>query len=86
MGGTALAGIARHVDIPRRAAGGGASGPTVVGERGWEIVDLPAGSRVRSHAESVASVAQAGPQVVHAHLHVDGRELASVLIDLAGMN
>lgn len=86
VGGTALAGIARHVDIPRRAAGGGASGPTVVGERGWEIVDLPAGSRVRSHAESVASVAQAGPQVVHAHLHVDGRELASVLIDLAGMN
>lgn len=86
VGGTALSGIARHVDIPRRAAGGGASGPTVVGERGWEIVDLPAGSRVRSHSESVAAMAtaSAAPQVVHAHLHVDGRELASVLIDLAG--
>lgn len=30
-------------------------GPAIVGERGWEIVDLPAGSRVTPHDEAVRS-------------------------------
>lgn len=84
-GGTALAGIANVLNLPRRAVGGGAAGPTVVGERGWEIVDLPAGSRVRSHSESVAAMAgSSAPTVVHAHLHLNGREIADALVDVQG--
>jgi phage-related protein len=42
--------------IPGRAAGGLASGITLVGERGPEIVNLPPASRVYSNAESRAMV------------------------------
>lgn len=36
--------------LPRRAAGGPAMGPTLVGERGPEIVNLPRGSNITSNA------------------------------------
>lgn len=39
-------------NIPGRAAGGWASGLTWVGERGPELVNLPSGSYVNSHAQS----------------------------------
>jgi hypothetical protein len=38
--------------ISFKASGGFGQGMTVVGERGFELVDLPAGSKVHSHTQS----------------------------------
>jgi hypothetical protein len=47
--------------IGHSASGGAASGLTVVGEQGWEIVDLPVGSHVYSNAQSKSMLTQAAP-------------------------
>jgi hypothetical protein len=46
--------------LPHKAAGGSASGLTVVGERGPEVVDLPAGSFVHTANESRALMSGPG--------------------------
>lgn len=51
-----------------RATGGMASGLTVVGERGPELVNLPRGSRVHSNAESRRMVGRGGINItINAH-------------------
>ena len=51
-----------------RATGGMASGLTVVGERGPELVNLPRGSRVHSNAESRRMVGSGGINItINAH-------------------
>jgi hypothetical protein len=73
-----------------RAAGGTAGGRTLVGEQGFEFVDLPPNSHVYTHAQSMA-MASAGPPassataeqppiVVEAHFYLDGQELHGGLL------
>lgn len=77
--------------ITGSASGATSSGLTWVGEQGPELVNLPAGSRVWSNADSTRSNAQAGPSfggrnAGNAHmplivkLVVDRRELGSVIV------
>lgn len=65
------------------AAGGIRSGGTLVGERGWEILDLPPGTRVTSHADSVRrmteSTGRSGPVDVMLHVSSDDPALLSML-------
>ncbi|HEX2657861.1 MAG TPA: phage tail protein [Polyangia bacterium] len=79
--------LKKVLGIKGKAAGGvSGGGLTAVGERGWELLDLPAGSRVRPHGDS-RRIMQApagggwggGPFVVQ--LHIGGRHLADVMID-----
>lgn len=64
-------------------SGGVRSNLTMVGEDGPELVDLPAGSRVRSNQDSRRMVGggptEAGPMVVQ--INVDGRMLAEALVE-----
>lgn len=62
------AGWTSGFDLPIGGAAAGTSfasgGPTVVGERGWEIVNLPRGSQVIPHEQSMAMARQGrGPTV-----------------------
>lgn len=69
--------------LSRAATGGARGNMTLVGEQGAEIVDLPPGSRVRSHGDSMRALSGAGggmePIVVN--LVVDGKVLASAMVE-----
>lgn len=70
--------------IPYLATGGIASGLAVVGERGREIVNLGAGSKVSpsSNTEGMLSQAARGDsRPIQVNLELDGRQVASILID-----
>jgi hypothetical protein len=68
-----------------RAAGGRAGGPTMLAEQGYELIDLPEGSYVNTHAQSVARMSAATgpaaapasdqPIVLEAHLYIEGQEM-----------
>ena len=60
--------------IPGLASGGIASGLTVVGEKGPELVNLRPGSRVHSNAKSRKMTSGGGNTI---HVHVNGRVGAS---------
>lgn len=70
-------------DIPYLARGGIASGMAMVGERGRELVNLPAGSHVRSNADTERILrgkgGSGGP--THVHLHLGDREIGEWIID-----
>lgn len=77
-GGLASGGIARA------ASGGGRGGLTWVGEHGPELLDAPAGSRVRSNSDSRRLLAESNQTsfgVIVAQLIVDGKKMAEQLID-----
>lgn len=70
------------------AAGGGPrSGLTLVGEQGWELLDLPAGSRVRTHGDSRRMLAAASgggggvQRPIELVVNLDGRTVARQLVD-----
>lgn len=65
------------------ATGGVRSNMTMVGEQGVEMVDLPAGSRVRSNPDTRRLLGQGGGGggVMQVNLVVDGKRLASVMVD-----
>jgi hypothetical protein len=67
--GVAIGANGRITRPDHAMAGGWAQGPTVVGEAGIELVDLPAGSYVHPHGETTRMLAGAGPATtVHVHL------------------
>jgi hypothetical protein len=71
-------------NILKRASGGPASGWTLVGERGPELLRLPSGSRVFNNAESREMTAQQGGNVFHVYIqhwenHGDPRETLAAL-------
>lgn len=61
---------------PRYARGvkGHGGGPAIVGEEGWEIVDLPRGSNVYSHQQSKQMVGVGGGTHIHFHGPVYGMD------------
>jgi hypothetical protein len=68
------------------ASGGGRSGLTMVGERGPELLDLPAGTSVHTAGDSMRMLAAAagagqGAQPLVINLELDGERLATVLAD-----
>lgn len=65
------------------ATGGVRRNATMVGEHGPEIVDLPAGSRVRSNSDTRRILGQGGGQSVpiQVNLVVDGKTLATAMFD-----
>lgn len=76
-----------HGGIIGAAGGGPRSRMTLVGEQGPEILDLAPGSRVRSNPDTKRMLAgghastAAGGQPLQVNLIVDGKTLASVMID-----
>jgi hypothetical protein len=60
-----------------KASGGDAFGPTVVGERGIEFLNLPRGSSVSSNAQTNSIIAMANKQVI-AELQGMNKELRSL--------
>ena len=68
---------AKLATIGFKASGGNASGPTVVGERGIEFVNLPAGSNVSSNSQTNSIIALANRQVI-AELRSMNKELRSL--------
>jgi hypothetical protein len=57
-------------------------GPTWVGERGKELLNLPRGSQVLSHRKSMALVEGGTRQPIQVNLLLDRRTLASVLVEM----
>jgi phage-related protein len=70
-------------NIPYLARGGIGSGLAMVGERGRELVDLPAGSRVRSNpdTERIMSRGKGGMAPFVVVLKVGDKSLGEVIID-----
>jgi hypothetical protein len=57
---------------------------TLVGEAGPELVSLPAGSHVKSNPDTRRAMAGSGGgggQPIQVNLVVDGKKLASVMVD-----
>lgn len=72
------------VGMAAAATGGVRSNMTMVGEQGVEIVDLPAGSRVRSNPDTRRIMRQGaggGSAPMQVNLVVDGKVLASAMFD-----
>lgn len=69
--------------LSRAATGGARSNMTLVGENGPEVVNLAPGSHVRSNPDSrrLLSGGGGGGGLIQANLVLDGKVLASVLID-----
>ena len=66
------------------ATGGVRSNMTMVGEQGPELVNLAPGSRVRSNSDTRRLTSQGGGGgggVMHVNVNVDGKRLASVMVD-----
>lgn len=84
-GGMASGGIARPMMGPMgRAQSGGPRGNTVmVGEQGPELVNLPAGSRVRSNPDTRRLLSQAGgsDRPIHITLNIGNQHLGELFID-----
>lgn len=78
--------LKRALGIKGKASGGvSGGGLTAVGERGWELLDLPAGSRVRPHGDSrrmAAGWSGGGqPIIIHQTITLDGRVVARQIFD-----
>jgi hypothetical protein len=80
LGGISPLGNMQFEDTSSRAAGGWASGLTKVGERGPELVNLPAGSYVHSNAESqrMSMAAIGGTTVYDIRVNIAGGTSAQV--------
>jgi hypothetical protein len=80
-----LGGVSRLGGISRMQTGGLGRGPTLMGEEGPELTDLPPGAYVRPEATTRGRMMQqqgagmAGPIVINVQL--DGKTLASLLFD-----
>lgn len=74
-GSTATITIPAHADGTLYAPGG----LSLVGEKGPELVNMPRGSQVYNANETrdMLSGAGNGVTIVHTHIHMDGREIAS---------
>lgn len=82
--GNSATGGHAHGGIIGAATGGIRSRMTMVGEHGPELVDLPSGSRVRSNPDTrrmLAGAGGGGGAPMQVNLVVDGRRLASVMVD-----
>lgn len=58
-------------------------GPTWVGERGPEILDLPRGSRVLSHEDSMELTKRGDAPVFNVTVNIDGREYTGEMVKVA---
>lgn len=71
-------------NIGAAASGGVRNNMTLVGEAGPELVSLPAGSHVKSNPDTRRAMAGSGGgggQPIQVNLVVDGKKLASVMVD-----
>lgn len=82
----------QHLPFPHRATGGmipgGSGGFAVVGEQGPELARFPIGTHITPNRKTtsaqypthVPGAGAAGETIVHAHLHVDGKEMARTVV------
>jgi len=73
----AAAGLRALGSIPGRASGGPASGLTLVGERGPELVNFPSGSHVFSNRDSARMVGESGGTSINVHTYITADSQAS---------